>query len=245
MKKYLIRLDDACPYMNKKRWKEVEDILDRYSINPLVGIIPNNQDPQTMIESEDMGFWEKAIEWQRKGWSMALHGYNHCYETNSGGINPIHNRSEFAGLPYEKQYEKIKKGYQIFIDHNIVPTFFFAPSHTYDENTILSLQAASPIRLICDTFSRYPFKDKHNFTIVPCQMGKFRDIPFSGYWIFCFHPNTMGNEDLSSFEDFIRINLDKFLNFSSLPLHEIKSKSILDTILAKSYYFFRTIKTWG
>lgn len=242
MKKYLIRLDDASPFMNKERWKSVEDILNKYSINPLVGIIPNNQDIQTIIEPEDRGFWEKARKWQEKGWSIALHGYNHCCESTNGGINPIHNRSEFAGLPYEKQVEKIRNGYQILLNNNINPSVFFAPSHTYDENTILSLKAASQIRTICDTFSRYPFKDKHDFIVVPCQMGKFRNIPLSGYWTFCFHPNIMTNKDLYLFKTFIISNLDKFIDFSSLPLHEIRNKSILDKTLSTSYYFLRKIK---
>jgi len=51
---YLVRLDDACPYLDKKKWQRMEDILDKYGVKPLVGIIPANADPKTMIESEDL-----------------------------------------------------------------------------------------------------------------------------------------------------------------------------------------------
>ena len=158
MKKYLIRLDDACPYMSKKRWGQVENILDKYGIKPMVGIIPHNEDTVTIIDSEDADFWIKALNWQEKGWTIALHGYNHCYATECGGINPIHKRSEFAGLSLEQQKDKIGKGYRILKEKGLNPTYFFAPSHTYDENTIKALKEVTPIRLLSDTMGRYPYK---------------------------------------------------------------------------------------
>ena len=243
MKRYLVRLDDACPYMNRERWGKIEEILDRYSIRPLVGIIPDNQDRQTMIDPEDAGFWDKALNWQKKGWSIALHGYSHCCESVSGGINPVHNRSEFAGLKYEEQLEKIKKGYEILAGHGLDPTYFFAPSHTYDENTLRTLQEATPIRLISDTFSRFPYRDNFGCTTVPCQMGKFRNIPLSGYWTFCFHPNIMKDEEISAFEDFIKANRDNFTDFQSLPLEGFKGKSMIDKLLSKTYYYYRRKKS--
>ena len=44
MKQYLIRLDDACPTMNFSRWRVIEEILDKYHIAPLVGIVPSCED---------------------------------------------------------------------------------------------------------------------------------------------------------------------------------------------------------
>ena len=123
---YLIRLDDACPRMDAKKWQRIEDILDKYEIKPLVGIIPANADPETMIDEEDTKFWEKVYQWMSKGWKMALHGYDHVCITQEGGINPVHHRSEFAGLSNEDQAEKITKGYQILKEHGVEPTYFFA-----------------------------------------------------------------------------------------------------------------------
>lgn len=110
MVSYLIRLDDACPYMDRAKWQRMEDVLDRYGVKPLVGIIPANADPKTMIEREDPRFWEKAHSWEKKGWEIALHGNDHVCISNGGmkGLNPFWKRSEFAGLPLEQQREKIK-----------------------------------------------------------------------------------------------------------------------------------------
>ena len=132
---YLVRLDDACPQMNKQKWQRIENILDKYRIKPMVGIIPHNEDPLTCIDMADTKFTAKALNWQKKGWTIALHGYNHVCTTVIGGINPVHKRSEFAGLSLAEQKEKISKGYKTLITMGLTPDFFFAPSHTYDENT--------------------------------------------------------------------------------------------------------------
>ena len=74
--KYLIRLDDACPTMDKMKWDRIEEILDKFNIKPLVGIIPANNDSELFINEYDSTFWNKARLWQLKGWSIALHGYD-------------------------------------------------------------------------------------------------------------------------------------------------------------------------
>ena len=78
---YLLRLDDASRYMNKSNWEKMEQLLDRYSIKPIIGIIPDNQDKELLKYGEVEGFWELAKNWQDKGWIIALHGCTHVYET--------------------------------------------------------------------------------------------------------------------------------------------------------------------
>lgn len=241
-KKYLVRLDDACPNMDKKRWNRIEEILDRYSIKPLVGIIPHNEDGETMLDPDDDEFWRKACGWQSKGWTIALHGYNHCCTTSSGGINPVHNRSEFAGLPYQKQLEKIHDGYEILKQNGLNPTYFFAPSHTYDHNTVLAIKEATPIRMISDTMARFPYQYDNEMVVVPCQMGRFRDIPIAGYWTFCFHPNIMDDEAVKTFEQFIIDNQDKFIAFDEIPVSDLMKKGIIDKLMGKAYFAFRKIR---
>ena len=113
--KYLIRLDDACPTMDGAKWQRMFDILDRYVVRPMVGIIPHNEDPKQEIDAPDVEFWNKAKLWHQKGYAIALHGYNHCYISNEGlkGLNPLWSRSEFAGVPYDVQKQKIRDGFEI------------------------------------------------------------------------------------------------------------------------------------
>ena len=237
--RYLIRLDDACPYMDAKRWQRVEDILHKYGVRPLVGIIPDNADPETMIDDEDTQFWEKVHGWMSKGWKMALHGYDHVCITQEGGINPVHHRSEFAGLDYEKQAEKISKGYQLLKDCGIEPQYFFAPSHTFDKTTLKAIKDCTPIRIISDLIATKPYK-KYGFTFVPCQMGKLREMPISGYWCACYHPNIMGDEEFDALEAFIKAHQQNFISYDDLP--EAGSKTVKDRILSFAYYTLRRIK---
>ena len=82
MKKYLIRLDDACEKMDISKWNRIEDIFDKYNVKPLVGIIPCCEDPLMGAYKFNNSFWELVRRWVDKGWIMALHGCNHVYSTN-------------------------------------------------------------------------------------------------------------------------------------------------------------------
>lgn len=239
---YLVRLDDACPYMNRKKWMSVENILNKYGIKPLVGIIPHNEDDMTKIEEEDCIFWHKALQWQKNGWTIALHGFNHCYATECGGINPVHKRSEFAGLSYNEQKQKILQGYNVLKDKGLSPTYFFAPSHTFDVNTIKAIREVTPIRLLSDTFARFPYKYGEDFIIVPCQMGRFREISIGGYWTFCFHPNIMDADALAEFESFIDQHKEQFISFSDIPIKNAGTKGIIDKLIEFAYLSLRRIR---
>ena len=237
--KYLIRLDDACPYMDAKKWQIMEDILDKYGVKPLVGIIPANADAETKIDEEDALFWEKVNRWMAKGWKMALHGYDHVCITNEGGINPVHHRSEFAGLEYKEQADKIKKGYQLLMEHGVEPMYFFAPSHTFDKTTLKAIKECTPIRMISDLIATKPYK-KYGFTFIPCQMGKLREMPISGYWCACYHPNIMKDEEFEALERFFQAHKQEFISFDELP--EAGNKSLKDRLLSMAYYTLRRIK---
>lgn len=239
MIKYLIRLDDACPYMDRAKWQRMEDILKKYSVKPLVGIIPANADPQTMIDPEDAGFWEKAHSWEKNGWSIALHGYDHVCLTESGGLNPVHKRSEFAGLPYDEQCQKIRDGYALLKEKGLDVKWFFAPSHTFDENTLKAIKECTPIRYISDMIATKPYLYK-DFHFVPCQMGVLRELPISGYWSACYHPNIMKAEEFMNLESFLKNHKEDFITFNELP--ETGSKSVKDKLLSLAYYTLRRIK---
>ncbi len=45
--KYIIRIDDACPTMNKEKWGLFEKYLN---IKPIVAVIPNNEDEKMMSQ---------------------------------------------------------------------------------------------------------------------------------------------------------------------------------------------------
>lgn len=239
---YLLRLDDACPTMHHQRWSKIEEILDKYGIKPMVGVIPDNQDRAQMISPADDKFWDKVKNWKAKGWAIALHGYDHCYISNESGINPIWNRSEFAGVPLTVQKEKITKGIDIFRSHGIIPEYFFAPSHTFDLNTLKALEECSDIRIISDTIATKPYK-KHGFIFIPQLGGHCQKMKINGTWTFCLHPSVMNDKAFKNLEYFLKIHSQEFSSFSKLNLSDVKKLSILSRVLSFFYFFRRKLKT--
>ncbi len=235
MGKFIMRLDDACEKRDIIKWSRMEMLLDKYGIKPLVGIIPNCEDPMMSEYPKDNGFWELVNGWINKGWRIALHGYNHVYTTEDGGINPVNKRSEFAGLSILEQREKIRNGVKILRDHHIEPLVFFAPSHTFDDNTLRALQEESSIRIISDTPTNKPYC-YNGFTFVPQQSGTVRNLPFSVV-TFCYHPNMMDDSTFDRLESFFEIYSGRFIEF---PVEETKRKmSLLDCAIRRAYFWRR------
>lgn len=232
MKKYLIRLDDACPKRDIEKWDRIESLLDKYGIKPLVGIIPECKDPAFEHYPVDESFWtERVAKWKQKGWVLALHGYEHVFCTKNPGINPVNKYSEFAGLSLEEQRSKIRNGIQILREHGIEPQVFFAPAHSFDKNTIESLKQESNIYIISDVPANKPFT-KYGMTFVPQQSGRVRELPFA-VQTFCYHPNIMKDSDFDDLEAFFLKH-----KFNDFPLEQTKRKlSLYDWFLMKIYYW--------
>ncbi|KGN76152.1 hypothetical protein HQ40_05050 [Porphyromonas gulae] len=241
--KYLVRLDDACPTMNKKKWQQVENILDKYSIRPMVGVIPNNLDPMQMEDSYDSDFWTKVKKWETKNWAIAMHGNTHLYRMldKPCGINPVNPFSEYVGKTLEDQNINISEAWLSFVSKGFKPKYFFAPGHTFDQNTLEALKIHTEIRVISDTIAFAPYKDGE-FIFIPQQVGYFRKILIPGYWTFCFHPNVMHEKDFKDFELFISENRNRFIKFQDLDLNKASKLSLSDRLLRKSYFFLRKTK---
>ena len=231
--KYIIRLDDACPTMHLANWNRLETLLDKYNICPIVAVVPNNKDKELMIDKQDDNFWHKVKSWQEKSWEIALHGYKHQYSTQAPSLVPINNYSEFSGLSLKIQKEKIRKGIEIFKEHNISTRLWVAPAHSFDENTIEALKTQSDIHIISDGIAFTPYWDYEMYW-VPQQLWRFRKM-FFGTWTACFHPDTMKENDFLRLEAFFATNSSKFITLESLTLTKRK-KSIIEKLFEIFYW---------
>lgn len=243
MRKYLIRLDDACSTMDAKKWHIMEDLLDAYDVRPMVGVIPANEDPKQQIDAVDYEFWGKVKTWEKKRWAIALHGYDHCFISDAGmkGLNPLWKRSEFAGVPLEVQKLKIRKGVAVFRANGIEPKYFFAPAHTYDENTLQALREESNIRIISDTIATEPYR-KRDFIFIPQLGGRCSEMKLPGVWTFCLHPSVMTDENFVATEKFLQIHKNEMLSFDELNLIGLKGKNLMSRLLSWVYFTRRKIK---
>ena len=207
----------------------------------MVGIIPANADPKQKIDPVDSMFWQKALQWQEKGWAIALHGFDHCYISSNAGINPLWNRSEFAGISLAEQKRKIRDGVTILKSHRLEPKYFFAPSHTFDNNTLTALKEDSDIRIISDTIATKPYKQGY-FIFIPQIGGHCVNMPLPGVYTFCFHPNTMDDDAFNALELFIQIHKQEFSGFEELDLNGVRGKSLKDKIIAWMYFTQRKLR---
>ena len=238
---YLIRLDDASEYMDLDKWQKVFSILDTYNVCPLIGIIPKCEDKDfTSKYQKNDEFWNMARAWQKKGYIIAMHGYKHVFHKAVGGYVPIHNISEFVGLGLKEQKEKIRLATSIFEAQNISPKVFFAPAHSFDNNTLKALKEESGIRIISDTIANNIYK-KDEFFFLPCQMGAPRNLPLK-FVTIALHPNNMKMHDFIRLKLFLkRDNKRCVKNIKDIKLISVQP-SILDMILKKTYFYMRKIK---
>lgn len=238
---YIIRLDDASEYRDLEKWKKIETLFEQYEIKPVVGVIPDNKDPELAGQYPfDPNFWEKVKTWQEKGWSIAMHGYQHLLFSENGGINPVNSYSEFAGVPLDRQIQMLRNSTTIFENHGVIPQLFFAPAHTFDLNTLKALKKVSEIQIISDTVANDQYFE-NGFYFIPQQAGRVRSLPMK-IVTFCYHPNNMGESDFRRLEEFLKRYKGKFVDFRAVRLKKRK-RNLYDRLLFKSYFWFRKLRT--
>lgn len=189
----LIRFDDVCPTMNWNEWKRAVDVMEKYNVKPLIGVIPNCQDAELLINEPRDDFWGYIKDLQNKGYTVAMHGYLHKYDTNMHGIVNITPHSEFAGHSYQEQCEKIKKGKEILLQHGIQTNVFFAPAHSYDENTLRAL-AANDFKYVSDGKSCKPFI-RQGVLCIPCRSSGCPRIGKNRSYTAVFHAHEWVKSD--------------------------------------------------
>jgi len=205
--RFLLRLDDLCPTADWQRWGRLEAILDAAGVKPIVAVVPENQDPSLRLDEPRRDFWEWLQRKSLQGWCVALHGYQHLYETTDAGLLGINAQSEFAGLPFERQREKLLRAVEVFHSHGIRLEAFVAPAHSFDQHTLLVLQELG-ITVISDGFF-YP-RVHQGMLWVPQQMWQFRPAPL-GVWTVCFHHNRLGARDLRR----LIVDIQRFARFTT------------------------------
>ena len=216
---YLVRFDDVCSTMDWESWNKVEKVLVAEGIKPIMAVVPENRDAKLIVGEDDKYFWSKVIGWQKMGWSIAVHGYQHLYQTNDPGLLGLNKYSEFAGLSYEQQKKKLIKAINIFNAHGVKPDLWVAPGHSFD-NTTLRVLTNIDIDVISDGFYKRPVKHMNKIWI-PQQLWRFRSFR-SGIWTVCFHINGMKKSELErTCSDFIKysksiVSLDHLLKNTSV-----------------------------
>ena len=210
--KILIRLDDIAENMNWDLMKKSEDLFDKFNIKPVLGVIPNNEDKELLAHPRKDNFWNLVRKWKIKGWEIAMHGLNHVYdnETQKNDYFRYGGKSEFYGHPLNVQIDKIKKGLKKFKEEQIEIKSFFAPNHTYDENTFNALKKTG-INEIIDGYGLMPYLE-NEIKFIPQLFYKVYALPF-GVQATQIHLNYWDQNDFERFVRFVEKNQNKFITY--------------------------------
>lgn len=155
--------------------KRIADVFGRGGVSFTVGIIPyitkgDIHDPRNFGNAELPFEKVNFINYMVKSHVIdpALHGYEH---KNSRIGSPY---SEFRGLEYNVQYQKLLRGAELFEQQfGIWPQSFIPPWNSYDRNTLKVLER---IKIKNVSANRYGDANNSNLKYLPVTVS-FVDLP--------------------------------------------------------------------
>ena len=209
-----VRMDDITPHMDWEKFWRFKGILDKVGIKPLIGVVPCNQDPKLMIMPKKEDFWNIIRGLETEGWTVAQHGYCHVYATKKGGIFPLNSYSEFAGLSFGEQVDKLKSGKAVLEENGVDTDIFMAPAHSYDKRTLRALKECGFTK-ITDGFGEVPYvQDGIRFLPISFSQKQAFEADRKGYATIVFHTNTMQEKDFVRYEKLLIEKKDCFIPYS-------------------------------
>lgn len=238
-KKVLIRLDDICPTMNWALWESTDEFLKVNKVKPLLGVIPDCVDSDLYIMEAKSDFWEWLKKKQAEGYVIAMHGLNHVFSSMNRGILTTRIGSEFAGVPYEEQLAKLQEGKRILNEHGIYTDIFFAPGHSYDDNTVKALKKTG-FKYVSDGKSSKAYK-WHGITFLPCRNSGagFRKHELYSTSIYHIHewtdPNKNAFGELKKIIESRSYSIVNFEEYLKQPIGNL----FLQRIIEKCYVFLQ------
>lgn len=223
---YLLRIDDLTPTMPTGVWPALLAIIERYRLQPILAIVPDNRDPALMDsvltepaltnsahnpsltpDALHPDFWPQMRALQSSGAAIALHGYRHLCTARGWGLVPLYRRSEFVRIPASIQRDWIGQGIGLLRAHGLHPTLWVAPRHGFDHATLLALRYHG-ITVVSDGFAPRPHLTFH-CAWIPQQLWEPMPMP-PGLWTICLHPATATPELLGRLEGFLDLHHARF-----------------------------------
>lgn len=240
--KILLRFDDICSTMNWKQWNKAKATMDEVGITALLGVIPDNQDPDLMIDEPKIDFWDYIKQLQKQGYTIAMHGYQHLFDINAKGLITFKKHSEFAGHSFDEQFRRIKEGKKILEGHGIKTDIFFAPAHSYDDNTLKAL-AANGFKYISDGMSCKAYK-RHGIICLPARSGGVPRIRETGNFTVILHAHEWEykgkQKSWDSFERICKLYVTNIVSFDEYRKQK-KGNIYVQRMYELLYMFFAKV----
>lgn len=240
--RYIFRMDDITPTMNWSRFNAYLDLFKRYDVKPLLGIIPDNKDKDLKIERANHDFWRVMRDLHENGRAeFAQHGYQHqSIGTHEGILTKkygLSKETEFAGLSYEQQLEKIQRGKEIMERNGIATSIWIAPYHSFDINTLRALRDSDFIAL-SDGIAMFPYKE-NGIMFVPQQLWMPKTL-FHGIFTVCIHANNDPDHKHAKIEEHLRCSNSSVIPFSAALAYEPTLTDGIMNLCFSSYFRLST-----
>jgi predicted deacetylase len=245
--RYIIRMDDITPTMDWDRFWALLRLFNKHRIKPLLGIVPDNRDPNLDCQSPYPRFWETMRTLGERGFvEFGQHGYQHSLTIKPGAalLRATHGttviKSEFAGYSYSDQLNKIQEGQRLLKAQGINTSYWIAPNHSFDHTTLKALHA-SGFSAVSDGISLYPYEHL-GLIFIPQQLWKPKWMP-TGVFTICLHTNEIRNREIQRLRQFLR-NPVRFTSFG----HEVSTykaqsvKAVANSLFKGSYVGARQIR---
>lgn len=246
--KIAVRMDDITPDMNWENFRFFQKLFEEAGIEPLLGIVPDNRDENLHKEESHQDFYEVMKDLQKQGWVLSMHGCHHIYSTKKGGIFPLNNFSEFAGVSYTEQKKMLEEGKQSLLDNGIVTDIFMAPAHSYDKNTLRALKELGFTRLT-DGFGKKPYTYK-GLTFYPISFRLDKSLKQkSGYTTMVLHANTITEKDKERYTRIFKEHGKDMISYSEYLAAEAGKRGCLgrckEFIMAKVKFLLTSMRNIG
>ena len=246
--KIAVRMDDITPDMNWENFRFFQKLFEEAGIEPLLGIVPDNRDENLHKEESHQDFYEVMKDLQKQGWVLSMHGCHHIYSTKKGGIFPLNNFSEFAGVSYTEQKKMLEEGKQSLLNNGIVTDIFMAPAHSYDKNTLRALKELGFTRLT-DGFGKKPYTYK-GLTFYPISFRLDKSLKQkSGYTTMVLHANTITEKDKERYTRIFKEHGKDMISYSEYLEAEAEKRGLLgrgkEFIMAKVKFLLTSMRNIG
>lgn len=205
---YIFRLDDITPGMDWDRFWALMHLFRRHGIKPLLGIVPDNRDQNLNRRPPYAPFWDtmrRLVDSDEI--DIAQHGYQHIlvHRPGAASLGPSvgirKEVSEFAGDTYIDQAFRISEGKKILAQRGLSTTYWMAPNHSFDGNTLKALRC-NGFTAVSDGIALYPYMER-GLLFVPQTSWRARWMP-CGVHTICLHTNTITPNQIKELRLFLR-----------------------------------------
>jgi predicted deacetylase len=219
---YLLRFDDFCPTMAWDRWQRFVPVIEKFGIRPILAVVPDNCDPELIAGPPEPEFWSRMRAMEAAGATIGLHGYRHLCNSSGRSLVPLHETSEFTGVPESTQRNWIQAGLTILRSHGLDPRIWIAPRHGFDKATLRALRNEG-ITIISDGFARVPFL-RGGLTWIPQQLWAPVEKKH-GVWTICVHSHAASNDLVEQISTFVSEHAEQFTSVDRV-LHDFHPKEL-------------------